>query len=115
MVNPDKVVSFLDIFGQWDPSLAFVMGAALVVTFIGYRIVFLTSKPLFEIKFRLPERNDIDKRLVFGAALFGVGWGLSGLCPGPALANLSFGGSYAALFTASMVLTIIVFRLMKRS
>ena len=115
MVNPEKVIAFLDIFGDWDPSLAFVMGGALVVTLIGYRFVLKSAKPLFEAKFRLPEKRDIDKRLIIGSGLFGVGWGLSGLCPGPALANFSFGGNNAIIFTISMVATIAVFRILKRT
>ncbi|CAM3792525.1 DUF6691 family protein [Litorimonas haliclonae] len=115
MVNPEKVIAFLDIFGDWDPSLALVMGGALVVTLIGYRFVLKSAKPLFETKFCLPEKRDIDKRLIIGSGLFGVGWGLSGLCPGPALANFSFGGNNAIIFTTSMVATIAVFRIFKRT
>lgn len=113
MVNPSKVISFLDITGNWDPSLAFVMGGALIVTFIGYRLVLKGKKPLFEDRFRLPTRKDIDAPLIAGAALFGIGWGLAGLCPGPALASVSFAGTNALIFTATMVLTIMVYRLMR--
>jgi len=80
MVNPEKVISFLDITGNWDPSLAFVMGGALLVTLIGYKFVLKRSGPLFDDKFRLPTRKDIDAPLLIGAALFGIGWGLAGLC-----------------------------------
>jgi len=86
MVNPAKVLGFLDIFGNWDASLAFVMGGAVVVTFFGYRWIGRSGKPWFDIKFRFPTAVDIDARLIVGAVLFGVGWGLVGLCPGPALA-----------------------------
>jgi len=75
MVNPTKVIAFLDITGDWDPSLAFVMGGALIVTFIGYKFVLKSTTPLFEKNFRLPTRKDIDTPLLLGAALFGIGWG----------------------------------------
>lgn len=111
MVNPEKVISFLDITGDWDPSLAFVMGGALLTTFFGYRFVLKKPSPLFSEKFRLPTRRDIDKPLIIGASLFGVGWGLVGLCPGPALANLTFAGQNGIIFIMSMLLSVIVFRL----
>lgn len=111
MVNPEKVISFLDITGDWDPSLAFVMGGALLTTFFGYRFVLKKPSPLFSEKFRLPTRQDIDKPLIIGASLFGVGWGLVGLCPGPALANLTFAGQNGIIFIMSMLLSVIVFRL----
>lgn len=111
MVNPEKVISFLDITGDWDPSLAFVMGGALLTTFFGYRFVLKKPSPLFSEKFRLPTRRDIDKPLIIGASLFGVGWGLGGLCPGPALANLTFAGQNGIIFIMSMLLSVIVFRL----
>ena len=86
MVNPAKVLGFLDIFGKWDASLAFVMGGAVIVTFFGYRWIGPAGKPWFDTKFRFPTASLIDTRLVAGSAVFGVGWGLVGLCPGPALA-----------------------------
>ena len=110
MVNPAKVIGFLDITGNWDPSLAFVMGGALLVTFIGYRFVLKRQAPLFEDRFRLPTRNDIDVSLIIGAALFGIGWGLAGLCPGPALASVSFAGSNAYIFVGTMLATVFIFR-----
>lgn len=110
MTNPDKVLSFLDILGDWDPSLAFVMGAALLVTLIGYRFVLRRSTPLFEGRFRLPTRTDIDGRLIGGAALFGAGWGLAGLCPGPAMASLSFGGLSVIVFVVAMLAPILILR-----
>ena len=103
MTNPAKVLGFLDIFGNWDPSLAFVMGAGLIVTAIGYRLVWTQPKPVFEDKFQLPGNKKIDPRLAIGAVLFGAGWGLVGLCPGPAIASLSIGGLPAYVFIAAMI------------
>lgn len=88
MSNPAKVLNFLDLFGTWDPSLAFVMGGAVVVTFIGYRLAQQRSAPLLSDAFHLPTKTDIDGQLLSGAGLFGVGWGLGGFCPGPALTAL---------------------------
>jgi uncharacterized protein len=86
MLNPAKVLNFLDLAGTFDATLLFVLGGAVVTTFIGYRLVLARAEPLFAERFQLPTRSDIDGRLVAGAAIFGVGWGLSGFCPGPALA-----------------------------
>ena len=84
MSDPAKVLNFLDLFGSWDPSLAFVMGGALVVTFIGYRLVLNRPQPKPSEIFHMPEKKDIDGQLLTGASLFGIGWGLGGFCPGPA-------------------------------
>jgi len=102
MVDPSKVLGFLDLFGQWDPSLAFVMGGALLVTAIGYRVVTRKEKPLFEDEFQLPTNKSIDPKLAAGSVLFGVGWGLVGLCPGPALAALTIGGLPVIVFIIAM-------------
>lgn len=89
MVDANKVLNFLDIFGQWDPSLALVMGAGLTVFSLGYYLLVKpTSKPLFDEMFHLPKKTKIDKQLLLGAGLFGLGWGLVGICPGPAIVNL---------------------------
>ncbi|MCL4148437.1 UNVERIFIED_CONTAM: hypothetical protein GTU68_036930 [Idotea baltica] len=109
MVNPAKVRAFLDVFGNWDPSLAFVMGAALLVTAIGYRLVWLRERPVFSDRFQVPGNRKIDMRLAIGAVLFGAGWGLIGLCPGPALAAITFGGAPAFIFLATMVVGILAF------
>src|SRR5688500_2533350 len=85
MSDPDKVLNFLDVFGSWDPSLAFVLSGAVLVTFFGYRFTWARGAPLLGERFELPTRKDLDPRLLAGAALFGVGWGLGGFCPGPAL------------------------------
>lgn len=103
MVNPDKVISFLDIFGDWDPSLALVMGAALIVTAVGYRLVWRKPKPLAADQFQVPTNRTIDKKLSIGAVLFGIGWGLVGLCPGPAIAALLIGGLPIIIFLAAMI------------
>ncbi|WP_227546060.1 DUF6691 family protein [Marinobacter fonticola] len=89
MTDPQRVQGFLDVFGNWDPTLIFVMGGAVVTAFIGYRWVFRRQRPLFAETFKLPTRRDIDTRLLVGAAVFGIGWGLSGYCPGPAFASVS--------------------------
>ncbi|WP_300500324.1 DUF6691 family protein [Marinobacter sp.] len=88
MTDPARVLGFLDIFGAWDPTLLFVLGGAVITTFIGYRVVLRQAKPLRGKSFRLPTRHDLDGKLVVGAALFGTGWGLSGYCPGPAFASI---------------------------
>lgn len=87
MMDPTKVQGFLDAAGRWDPSLALVMGGALFVTFVTYPVVVKRSGPIFGEKFGLPSKTEIDKPLIIGAVLFGIGWAISGLCPGPALAN----------------------------
>lgn len=106
MIDPKKVMDFLDITGDWDPSLAFVMIGAIIVTSIGYRILFKTDRPLFADLFRLPVSKQIDIRFIGGAVLFGIGWGLAGLCPGPALVDISLGITSVTLFVVSMILGI---------
>lgn len=91
MVNPAKVLNFLDITGAWDPTLALVMGGALLVTIPAFHFVLKRPHPLFAHKFHLPTKSDIDARLVTGAAIFGIGWGMAGLCPGPALTAITSG------------------------
>lgn len=102
MVHPAKVQAFLDVAGAWDPALAFVMGGALLVSALGWQLARRRKAPLFADRFELPTRRDLDLRLVAGAVLFGVGWGLAGLCPGPALTGLAFGAQGAWLFVAAM-------------
>ena len=103
MVDPAKVMNFLDVAGTWDPSLAFVMGSAVVVTFIGYRLAFAGGRPLFDTRFFVPAASAIDANLVAGAALFGIGWGLVGFCPGPAISSLALGGTGPYVFVAAML------------
>lgn len=103
MGNPAKVLNFFDIFGNWDPSLMLVMLSALVVTFIGYRLVLRRSAPTFEPKFHLPTKRELDLPLIGGSALFGIGWGLSGFCPGGAIPALGSGAPAPFIFVASMI------------
>lgn len=111
MGNPAKVMNFFDLLGSWDPSLAFVMGGALVVTGIGYRLIFGARKgPLLDAKFHLPTSSAIDARLIGGSALFGVGWGISGFCPGGAIPALGFAPWPTALFLISMGAGILIAR-----
>lgn len=106
MTKPSKVIGFLDVAGDWDPSLAFVMGAALVVYGVTARVVLRRDRPLFDAKFFLPTRKQIDAPLVVGAMLFGVGWGLSGYCPGPAIVSSVTGATDTLVFTAAMILSL---------
>ena len=102
MTLPSKVIGFLDFFGSWDPSLVFVMGGAVVVYFIAFRIV-RGIAPVLETSFSLPTNKIIDRKLLGGAALFGVGWGLAGYCPGPVLTSLGAGSTDAAIFFVAMM------------
>ncbi len=102
LINPAKVLNFLDVAGTWDPSLAFTMGAAVLTTSVGYKLAF-EGKPIFGGTFHLPTATDIDARLIGGAALFGIGWGLVGYCPGPAIAALSLGSPSTVIFVAAML------------
>ena len=104
MANPAKVLNFLDVAGTWDPSLAFVMGGASIVTFLGYRWVLGRPAPVFSEVFSLPTARQIDGRLVGGAALFGVGWGIGGFCPGPAWTALTLLAPGTLIFVPMMLL-----------
>ncbi|WP_299784596.1 DUF6691 family protein [uncultured Roseobacter sp.] len=108
MANPAKVTNFFDVAGIWDPSLAFVMGGALVVTFIGYRLVLRRSGPVLAPAFQLPTRQDLDARLPLGSAVFGVGWGIAGFCPGGALPALGTGRIEVYVFVAALICGILV-------
>lgn len=110
MINPAKVLNFFDVAGSWDPSLAFVMGGAVLVTFVGYRLVFVRPRPLLDDHFHLPKAGAIDARLVGGAAIFGVGWGIAGFCPGGALPALGTGRAEVLLFVAAMLVAILATR-----
>lgn len=103
MTNPARIRGFLDVFGNWDPTLAFVMGGALVVMSIAWRFVPRMAHPLFAEQFSLPDRSDLTPQLVIGASLFGIGWGLAGLCPGPGFAVFAIAPLEAAIFSASLL------------
>ena len=103
MINPERVIGFLDIFGDWDPRLAFVMIGAVIVNTIGIFILKRRSGPLLDTQFDWPTKTDIDRPLVLGAVLFGVGWGLIGLCPGPAIAGLGTGLLPVVIFVVAML------------
>lgn len=113
MANPAKVLNFFDLAGSWDPSLAFVMGGALAVAIPGYRLVFRRAAPLLAPRFSLPTRKDIDRELVGGAALFGVGWGIAGFCPGGALPVLGTGQAEVFIFIAALCAGLVLARVLK--
>jgi uncharacterized membrane protein YedE/YeeE len=110
MANPAKVLNFFDIAGAWDPSLALVMLSALVVTAIGYRFVLKRDKPVVEARFHLPTGRRLDMPLVAGSAIFGVGWGISGFCPGGAIPALGLGEPTAWIFVGTMLAGIFTAR-----
>jgi uncharacterized protein len=103
MINPAKVIAFIDVFSDFDPSLAFVMATAIPVTALGYVLAARCRSPICAPGFSLPTRNQIDRPLILGAVLFGVGWGLVGYCPGPALAGLGLGNPATVLFVLAML------------
>lgn len=106
MINPAKVLNFLDVAGTWDPSLAFVMAGAIAVTASGYWLVGKRQSPLFDVNFHWPTKSDIDARLLIGAALFGLGWGLVGLCPGPAIVSLTLAAPSTLAFIAALLVGV---------
>jgi hypothetical protein len=114
MINPGKVLAFLDIAGDWDPSLAFVMLGAFIVTAPGYAMAKRLQGPLCGDGFQLPAKTAIDHHLTIGTLLFGIGWGLVGYCPGPALASLGIGGGRTFLFVIAMLIGMAVFTAMDR-
>jgi uncharacterized membrane protein YedE/YeeE len=110
MINPAKVLNFFDVAGTWDPSLAFVMGGALLVTAIGYRFVLGRGHPALDTHFHLPKASAIDARLLSGAAIFGVGWGIAGFCPGGSLPALGTGRVEVFIFVAALLAGILATR-----
>lgn len=111
MTDPQRVRGFLDMFGDWDPTLAFVMGGAVLVMAVAWRFVPRMAHPLFSEKFALPDRNDLTPQLIGGAVLFGVGWGIAGLCPGPGFAVLGIAPMEALVFCASLLGGMLLHRL----
>jgi uncharacterized protein len=113
MTDPARVRGFLDLFGAWDPTLAFVMGGAVLVMALAWLLQKQMLRPLFASGFSLPDRNDITPRLVGGSALFGIGWGIAGLCPGPGFAALAIKPASAAIFVAAMLAGMLLVRLVE--
>jgi uncharacterized membrane protein YedE/YeeE len=111
MADPAKVLAFLDVTGRWDPSLALVMAGAVAVSAAGYRLARRRGRPVLAPRLDVPARRDLDGRLIAGAAIFGLGWGLAGLCPGPALTLLTVAPAEAVTFVAAMVAGMALFRL----
>lgn len=113
MTEPARVRGFLDLFGAWDPTLAFVMGGAVIVMAIAWRIQPKMVRPVFADTFELPSRSDLTPRLIGGSALFGIGWGVAGLCPGPGIAALVIEPVSAAIFVAAMLAGMALVRLIE--
>src|SRR5262245_58567931 len=113
MTDPAVIQGFLDIACQWNPTLLFVMAGGVTVTFIGYRLVFPRARPLFAAKFTLPTASEIDWPLLSGAGIFGIGWGLAGYCPGPAVVSLASGRGAVVLFVLSMLVGMMSVRWMR--
>lgn len=113
MIDPAKVLGFLDIAGNWDPSLALVMGGAVAVAYPGYRLVLPRGAPMFHPQFHLPTKRALDTRLLAGSAVFGVGWGIAGMCPGPAITALGLGYGDVALCVAAIVAGMALNRLLE--
>lgn len=110
MTQPQKVVGFLNLFGGWDPSLIFVMGGAVAVHFITYRLIRRRPSPLLATNWQVPTKTEITPALVVGAVLFGVGWGLGGFCPGPAMTSLMSFESRPVIFVVSMLVGMLIFK-----
>src|SRR3546814_13913174 len=108
MTEPQRVRGFLDVFGDWDPTLAFVMGGAVLVMAVAWRFQARMAKPVFGETFSLPDRSDLDPHLLTGAVVFGVGWGVAGLCPGPAAASLALSPVHAIPFVEAMLVGMLL-------
>ncbi len=111
MSNPAKVIGFLDVTGKWDPSLALVMAGAAAVFGVLYRLALRQGTPLLAPQFTLPEKDSLDAPLMVGALIFGVGWGLGGFCPGPAIVSAAFGDARVWVFVAAMIAGMLVYRI----
>ena len=115
MANPEKVLGFLDIAGLWDPSLAFVMGGAIMVGVVAFAVARKRTLSFLGFDIRMPSSTHIDKRLIVGGLMFGVGWGVAGFCPGPGLVALGAGETKAVVFVASMILGMAIFEVIERN
>ncbi|MDC0501153.1 YeeE/YedE family protein [Burkholderiales bacterium] len=115
MANPEKVIGFLNIFGRWDPSLAFVMGGAIFVGVFSFKYIVKREKTLLGGSLHLSNEKSINKRLIFGSLIFGLGWGVAGFCPGPALVSLGMGSLKGALFVIAMLAGMLVFKLFQKN
>lgn len=114
MTQPQKVVGFLDLFGDWDPSLIFVMAGAIVVHFVTYRLIRRRTTPLLDTKWHVPTKTELTPALMVGALLFGAGWGLAGFCPGPAVTSLASFEPRVVYFVISMLVGMYLFRLVDK-
>lgn len=115
MTDPSKVLGFLDLFGAWDPSLAFVMGGAILVGFFAFGLARKRTTNFFGGAMQLPKATHIDKRLVLGGLAFGAGWGLAGFCPGPGIVSMASGELKAAVFVAAMLAGMAIFEIIERT
>jgi len=115
MANPEKVIGFLNIFGRWDPSLAFVMGGAIFIGIFSFKYIVKREKTLLGGSLHLSNEKSINKRLIFGSLIFGLGWGVAGFCPGPALVSLGMGSLKGALFVIAMLAGMLVFKLVQKN
>ena len=113
MTNPAKVQNFLDLFGTWDPSLALVMGGAILITMPGFCLVQKRQTPFFEDSFLIPQKTNLDFYLLTGSAIFGIGWGLGGFCPGPVIVSISNGSTGTILFVITMLIGMVLAKLLK--
>ncbi len=110
MTNPDKVIGFLNLFGGWDYALAFVMGGAVIFNVVSFKFIKKRNSPLFGEKIEWPTAKHVDKKLIIGSTLFGLGWGIAGICPGPAIANIVTLDPKAMTFLGSMIIGMLIFK-----
>ena len=115
MANPEKVIGFLNIFGRWDPSLAFVMGGAIFIGVFSFKYIVKREKTLLGGSLHLSNEKSINKRLIFGSLIFGLGWGVAGFCPGPALVSLGMGSLKGAMFVIAMLAGMLAFKLVQKN
>lgn len=115
MTNPSKIIGFLTFGENWDPSLLFVMASAVFISFFVFSLVKKKNRTLLNLDFEIPKRTDIDSSLLAGSALFGIGWGMVGFCPAPAIVSLAFGNSQTLLFVISMLVGMYLVKLLKNN